>query len=208
MKTLLTLFAVVLTMSFAGCQEAAVEQPAVAQTEAARPAQTHSLSDLSLYQLEGSWTNQDGKEINLKELQGKPVLVAMIYASCGFACPRTVADLQRIEKGLAHTKLQDFKIVLATIDPERDTPARLKQFAEENGLDLDRWQLLTAQPETIQELAALLNVKYRKALNGEFAHSNLISVLNAQGELVHQQQGLGAAPEPTIDVMKGLLAPQ
>ncbi len=131
--------------------------------------------------------------------------MAMVYTSCAFACPRTLADLQRIEKGLTRFATEDFRIVLVSIDPVRDTPAQLAKFTAEHDLDQNRWTLLTAPEETTQELAAVLNVKYRKALNGEFAHSNLITVLNAQGEIVHQQQGLGAAPEETITVMKSLL---
>jgi protein SCO1 len=190
----------------AGCQETPEDQPVLdqAQTTVAAPANA-AISDLSIYNVSSDWTTQAGKEIKLEAFKGKPLLVSMVYTSCAFACPRTVADLQIIEKRLAAYKTDDFNVVLVTIDPARDTTARLQAFAAENNLDLNRWTLLTSSPDNIQELAALLNVKYRKAINGEFAHSNLITLLNAQGEIVHQQQGLGASPEETLTKMQELL---
>ncbi|AKQ46158.1 hypothetical protein TH63_11780 [Rufibacter radiotolerans] len=191
-----------------GCQDTPGDQPVLDQASTPAAVQANApVSDLSIYNLESDWTTQVGKEIKLDAFKGKPLLVSMVYTSCAFACPRTVADLQIIEKGLADYQTNDFHVVLVTIDPARDTTARLQAFAAENNLNLNRWTLLTSTSDNIQELAAILNVKYRKALNGEFAHSNLITLLNAQGEIVHQQQGLGASPEETLTKMKELLPP-
>jgi protein SCO1/2 len=52
------------------------------------------------------------------------------------------------------------------------------------------WTLLSGQPDDVLELAALLGVQYRQTRAGQFAHSNVITVLNAKGEIVHQQVGL------------------
>ncbi|WP_242920165.1 SCO family protein [Pontibacter liquoris] len=163
-----------------------------------------ALTDMSLYNLTSDWTNQNNQKMKLEKLRGKAQLVAMIYTSCGYACPRTVADLKSIEQELGKYKIGDVGIVLVSMDPDRDTPAKLKAFAKANQLDTRTWTLLTSQPDDIQELAALLNVKYSKDLNGNFSHSNIITVLNAQGEIVHQQEGLGTAPTQTVKVIQGL----
>ena len=42
----------------------------------------------------------------------------------------------------------------------------------------------------MRELAALLGVKYKQEADGAFSHSNLITILNPQGEIVHQRTGL------------------
>ena len=57
----------------------------------------------------------------------------------------------------------------------------------------------------IQELAVLLNMKYKNGGNGEIAHSNIITVLNAGGEIIHQQEGLGKDPDETVKTIDGLL---
>lgn len=165
---------------------------------------TGSLTDMSLYNLDSEWQNQEGKTVKLPELQGRVQLVAMIFTNCSYACPRIIADLKRIESDLQKSDRDDVGIVLVTMDPERDTPERLKEFATTNKLDASRWTLLTSKTENIQELGVLLNMKYRQETDGNFAHSNIISVLNEKGELVHQQEGLGTSPEATVKAIQGL----
>ncbi|HEY4650538.1 MAG TPA: SCO family protein [Pontibacter sp.] len=174
-------------------------------TEAATQAANSAISDLSVYNLDTDWTNQQGEPLKLPQLQGKIQLVAMVYTSCTYACPRIVSDLKRIEVSLEKYRKEDVGIVLVTMDPERDTPAQLKAFASENGLDPARWVLLTSKQENIQELAVLLNMKYKNEGNGNIAHSNIISVLNPAGEIIHQQEGLGAEPDETIKAIDALL---
>jgi protein SCO1 len=161
------------------------------------------LGDMSLYQLESEWQTEDNETIQLADLQGKVQLVAMMYTSCTYTCPRIVADLKRIEAGI--DKYKEVGIVLVTMDPANDTPEKLQEFARENKLDPNRWQLLTSNDESIQELAVLLNMKYKKSPNGDIAHSNIISVLNAQGEIIYQQEGLGKDPDETVKSIEAQL---
>ncbi|PKV75443.1 SCO family protein [Pontibacter ramchanderi] len=164
-----------------------------------------ALTDMSLYNLDSDWQNQRGEELKLQNFQGKVQLVAMVYTHCSYACPRIVADLKRIEMGLEQYKQEDIGIVLVTMDPARDTPARLLQFAESNNLNPKRWTLLTSEQDNIRELAALLNMKYKMELDGEISHSNIISVLNENGEIIHQAEGLGVEPDETVNAIKSLL---
>src|SRR5690606_20045681 len=92
---------------------------------------SETLPELSIYNLPSTWTTQDGKDIELKELQGDVVVIVMIYTTCKAACPRLVADMRNIESQVADTN-KTVKYVLVSIDPETDTPERLKQFAVDN----------------------------------------------------------------------------
>ena len=166
---------------------------------------TAGLTDMSLYQLESDWLNQNAEALKLQEFRGKVQLVAMVYTHCGYACPRIIADLKRIEMGLDQYKREDIGIVLVTMDPARDTPERLLDFAKSNNLDPNRWTLLTSEQDNIRELAALLNMKYKVELDGEISHSNIITVLNENGEIIHQAEGLGVEPDETVNAIKGLL---
>ncbi|PRY10110.1 protein SCO1/2 [Pontibacter ummariensis] len=186
------------------CSKPAAEHASASATHAtATP--TAALTDMSLYNLESEWQNQEGRKMKLPELQGKVQLVSMIFTNCSYACPRIIADLKRIETELQQLDRDDVGIVLVTMDPERDTPARLKEFATDNKLDPSRWTLLTGEAEAIRELSALLNMKYKQELDGNISHANMISVLNEQGELVHQQEGLGVSPEATVQAVQGLV---
>jgi protein SCO1/2 len=159
-----------------------------------------ALSGMSIYNLESTWLDTSAKEMRLDELRGDVVLVAMIYSSCKAACPRIIEDMRKIRAGLKSA--DGVRFVLVSIDPEVDTPEKLKQYAVEN--KLEDWEFLHGESQDVMELAMLLGVKYRKTSETDYAHSNVISVLDKQGEVVHQQEGLGVDPQQTIEAIKKL----
>lgn len=143
----------------------------------------------SLYQLEADWTNDAGAATPLAALRGQPVLIAMFFAQCEYACPMLVADLQRVRSSLPAEARARTRIVLVSFDTARDTPAALRAYRERLNLDA-AWTLLRGEPAAVQELAMLLGVKFKQEATGQFAHSNLITLLNADGEIAHQRPGL------------------
>lgn len=147
-------------------------------------------SGMSIYHLDQPWVNQNGDTVYLEDLRGSVVTGAMIYTSCDVACPRIVSDLKRLESWAAEKELlDDIQFLLVSFDPEIDKPEKLKQFALEAGLDPSRWTLLHGSDDQIRELSAVLNVKYKRTTDVHFAHSNILHVLNQQGELVYQKEG-------------------
>ncbi|TXK47541.1 SCO family protein [Pontibacter qinzhouensis] len=210
MKSSVLLFSLLLLVTVFSCQEqkeaSCCTKPATATaTKSTVKTVSGTLPDMSLYQLSSEWQNQAGITQPLAQLKGKVQLVAMVYTHCRYACPRIIADLKRIESSLDEYKRDDVGIVLITMDPDRDTPEKLRQFASANRLDPSRWTLLTSSHDNIRELAALLNMKYKTELDGEISHANIISVLTTTGELVHQQEGLGLDPDETIKSIKAQL---
>jgi len=164
-----------------------------------KPKQDQPISDLSIYNLPSQWTNQNGKTIVMKDLKGKVLVMVMIYTSCKAACPRLVADMRNIESRLPEEIKDRVKLLLISIDPEVDTPKRLKAFAIENKMDTPQWEFLRSTPENTREFAAVLAVNYKKIAPLDFSHSNIISVFNTQGELVFQQEGLGVNSDATVN---------
>lgn len=67
--------------------------------------------------------------------------------------------------------------------------------------------VLRGKPDDAQELAALLGVIYRQDAKGDFAHSNLITVLNVEGEIMRQQPGINLPPDEIIAKLKTVIAP-
>jgi protein SCO1/2 len=59
----------------------------------------------------------------------------------------------------------------------------------------------------VRELAALLGVNYRKDARGQYAHSNILTVLSPNGEMVHQQMGLNQSPDESVKQLLHLLQP-
>jgi protein SCO1/2 len=159
----------------------------------------NSITDESIFNLNGIWHNQNNDSLQLKDLKGKVLVVVMIYTSCKAACPRLVADVRDIESKMPKDKLSDLNFILVSIDPDIDTPARLKKFAFENKMDAQHWTFLQGTKASVQEFANVLSVKYKEIAPMDFSHSNIISVFNTQGELIHQQEGLGVNNKETVD---------
>lgn len=147
------------------------------------------LTARSIYQLDSTWTNDAGKAVALTSLRGRPVVLAMFFASCEYACPVIVNDIQRLRAALPEAVRASTQIVLVTFDTVRDTPAALRAFRARMSLDAS-WTLLRADEGSVQELAMLLGVKFKQDARGQFAHSNLLTLLNAEGEIAHQHAGL------------------
>ncbi|UKJ08511.1 SCO family protein [Solitalea lacus] len=172
-------------------------QYAVAQSQEG-PNKSQNFTDLSIYNLPSKWTNQNGNEIELKELKGKVLVMVMIYTSCKAACPRLVADMRNIEAQLPKDIKGKVKLILVSIDPATDTPKRLKEFSVVNKMEGDQWVFLQSTEENTREFAAVLAVNYKRISPMDFSHSNIISVFNADGELMHQQEGLNVNNEETV----------
>lgn len=105
--------------------------------------------------------NHEGKPFQLHDLKGSSVLVSFIFTRCPLPkmCPLTVTRNKAL---LAEWKKQGMKpplkLLLVTLDPAFDTPAVLKKFAKDRGLDTTHVTLATGAPQALTDLAAEFNV--------------------------------------------------
>lgn len=159
------------------------------------------ISDMSIYNLPDKWTNQNGENIELKDYKGNVLVMVMIYTSCKAACPRLVADMRNIEQQISNKQKENVKFILVSIDPEVDTPERLKEFSIENEMTNNHWVFLRSNEDQTREFAAVLAVNYKKISPIDFSHSNIISVFNKEGEMVYQQEGLGVSYDKTVETI-------
>lgn len=167
--------------------------------------QTAALPEESLYNDTDVFTNQDGKSVQLKSFAGKVTVASMVFTHCAYACPRLTADIKAIADKLQAQGISDINYVLVSFDTKRDNPERLKAFASEMELDKN-WTLLQGSDDAVRQLSVLLNVQYEKAPDGNFAHSNLITVLDRQGRVITQLEGLEADNAETVASIQQLAA--
>lgn len=171
------------------------------ESDASLDKNVSGISEESIFNLTSKWQTEEGEVIQLQDLKGKNLVMVMIYTSCQAACPRLVADMRNIEAEIPDEKVKNIRFVLVSIDPETDTPQRLKAFAIENLMDGEQWTFLQGTESGIREFANVLAVKYKQISPMDFSHSNIISVFNSNGELVHQQEGLGVDNKETVETI-------
>ena len=164
--------------------------------------QNENIDPDSIFNLQSSWEKPDGTEIKLEELKGKVLTMVMIYTSCKTACPRLTADMKDIESKVGKQNSDELQYVLVSIDPEHDTPERMRAFIKNNKLEGKQWVFLRGSEEDTRELANVLAVKYKKITPMDFSHSNIISVFSKSGVLAYQKEGLNIDINTTVDKIK------
>ena len=105
-------------------------------------------------------TNQHDQRVDLASWPGKTVVLVPFLTLCSDICPLTTGNLLQAEQSLrrdhAASKVQ---IVEISVDPKRDTPARLAAYAKLTGV---RYQLVTEPPNELAELAKFFGFSYEK----------------------------------------------
>ena len=183
------------------CQSGEVQIPTKENEKEVSLLDSNAITDESIFQLNSEWNTEEGNKIKLAELKGKVLVMVMIYTTCKAACPRLVADMQNIAQQIPKENKNSIQYILVSIDPLNDTPKKLKSFAVRNKMDGEEWTFLQGSESTVQEFANVLSVKYKEISPMDFSHSNIISVFNQKGELIHQQEGLGVNNKETVEVI-------
>jgi protein SCO1/2 len=147
----------------------------------------------SLYQLDARLTDQAGQARGLDLYRGSPVLVTMFYGSCQATCPLIIDTLRSTERGLPPAQRAKLRVLLVSFDPERDTPEALGRIAATRHIDTSRWTLASTDADTVRDIAALLDLQYRKLPSGEFSHATVIALLSPRGEIEARSTQLGRA---------------
>ena len=158
-----------------------------------------NLPSNSIYNLSSTWENQDDHTVKFKDFIGKTMVVVMIYTSCKTACPILVADMKSIKSKIPTNILKETNLVLVSIDPEVDTPAKLHEFAKTNGMQGEPWIFLRGNEDSTKEFANVLSMKFKKVSPMDFSHSNLITVFNKKGEMISQEQGAGINADKVVE---------
>lgn len=163
------------------------------------------LPGASVYNLSSQWTTQDGRRMPLASLRGEPVVLAMIYTSCADTCPLIVQNMLNIHDEIPAAARMHTHFALFSFDTARDTPDHLKAYAKGLSLSPRDWTLFHGDDNAVRELAAVLGIAYRRKPNGDFSHSVMITLLDADGVIVYQQNGIEGHSTALERKLDGLL---
>ncbi len=94
--------------------------------------------------------DQNGETFSSEELAGHPWVASFIFTKCAGFCPTLVRDM-KLEIA-DRVKDPEVRYVTITVDPEYDTPEKLKQYADVYGVDAEKWKFLTGDKDTIYRI--------------------------------------------------------
>jgi protein SCO1/2 len=173
------------------------------------PAFAVAASDLptdSLYRVNVSMTDARTHRFSLGDRRGQPQIVTMFYTSCKFTCPMLVDAAKGVRAELGAGERSRLGVTFVSLDPARDTPARLAGTARERDLESPEWTLAVPSPRDVPMLAGLLGIKYRRLADGDFNHTNALVLLDAEGRIVARTERVGGKPDPAfVDAVRRAL---
>ena len=150
-------------------------------------------------------TTQDNARLSLRELRGKVVAVTFIYASCADTCPLLTAKLAGLQAKLGADFGPKVFFVSVTVDPERDTPAVLRRYAQAYGAKPVGWAFLTGTAAEIGEVERKYGVFAKKTPRGDVDHTFLTSLIDRDGVLRVQYLGTRFDPSELLADLQSLL---
>jgi protein SCO1/2 len=151
------------------------------------------------------FTTAEGRTVRLGDYRGKPLVVSLVYTSCYHICPTTTRYLARVvEIARAALGEESFRVVTIGFDSARDTPAAMRAFAREQGVDLPGWDFLSGDRATIAALSRDLGFQFFPSAHG-FDHLIQATVLDAEGRVYRQVYGMQFETPLLVEPLKELV---
>ncbi len=163
-------------------------------------------SNESVYQVDIKLQDQNGQTQPWSANKGRVRIVTMFYSSCPHTCPLTIESIKLLESHLHALSRERLEVDLISLDPDRDTPEKLKASAKSRGVDELRWHLYRTNAADVRLIAALLGIQYRKLPDGEFNHSSTLILLDMKGHILARSEQNGKEDQKFIIAVARALA--
>ncbi len=133
------------------------------------------------------FTNQLGRAVSLAELRGNAVAITFIFTRCPFPtfCPLMTSNFKSVYELLLTNPnaATNWQLLEITIDPEFDTPARLKEHATRLKADSARWSFLTGMLVDVTALSEQFGLQFTREPGGGISHNLRTVVIDAAGRV-------------------------
>ncbi|WP_203287560.1 SCO family protein [Metabacillus sp. cB07] len=154
------------------------------------------------YEIEDfSYTNQDGEKVGLSDLKGEVWVANFIFTSCDTVCPPMTAHMTELQKQLKAEGLDDVRLVSFSVDPEVDTPEKLKEYAGRYPLSLDNWDFLTGYKQSDIDAFAKNSFKtivQKPEGQDQVIHGTLFYLVDQNGKVMKDYDGVENVPYEEI----------
>ena len=168
----------------------------------------HKVSDIEL-------VNQLGDTVNLYDIQNRMIVANFFFTRCPTICPtmtRNMAKLQqsfsRLKEGRRVIDSSVVRFISFSVDPERDTVAQLKQYADKFGVNHDNWWMLTGSKKSIYDFALnelKLGLQDGEGVDSSFIHSQKFVLIDRDKIVRGYYNGLDTLSLRKLSIDIGLL---
>ena len=151
------------------------------------------LGQISDFQL----TERDGQTKNLADLRGEIWVADFFFSTCPGPCPILTSRMAEVAQAVRRTKGK-VRIVSITVDPQTDTPERLRQYAEQYSAGKNWWFLTGSMKEIYRlaregmKLAVEENPPESSAQAGKMLHSTKVALVDGWGQVRAYYNGTDA----------------
>lgn len=142
-----------------------------------------------------SLVDQRGDTVTLEQFRGHAVLVVFAYGHCETVCPLVVHDALAV---VEQSRASEPVLLIVTLDPWRDTPARLASIAAAWRLPPHAHVLSGSVEQVEATLDAWAIARARDGRTGEIVHPTMVHLIDRHGRLAFVARGAAAALAPLI----------
>ncbi|KAB7708196.1 redoxin domain-containing protein [Bacillus aerolatus] len=154
-------------------------------------------------------TNQNNEKVSLEDLKGKVWIADLIFTNCTTVCQPMTKNMTDLQKMLEEEGIEDYRMVSFSVDPEVDTPEKLKEYISYYDADEKKWDLLTGyEPEYIREFAEknFQTLAVPDPNSNQVMHGTSFYLVNKEGTVVKNYSGAEDVPfEEIVQDVKTLV---
>jgi protein SCO1/2 len=140
-----------------------------------------------------SFLNQDGKKITEKDVAGKVYVAGYFFTTCKGICPKMNNNMKLVYERFKND--HDFLILSHTCDPETDSAAQLKKYADSMAVNTQQWIFLTGRKDSLYTMARISYtiddpVNNLKSIDDDFLHTQFWALVDRNGDVRKIYDGL------------------
>ncbi len=133
-------------------------------------------------------TDEEGRQVSLRQQAGKVLLVNFVTSRCTDACPRVTRELLGLQKTLGNRMGRDVVFFSIALDPRVDSRGAMRTFAADLGVEFNGWRFLTGTPAELETARRAFGVQILDAPAGtdsslDFVHSAAVFLVDRAGAL-------------------------
>jgi protein SCO1/2 len=140
-----------------------------------------------------SFTNQDNRAITEKDVAGKVYVAEYFFTTCRGICPKMNTNMKKLYERFKNEK--NFLILSHTVDPETDTVARMKRYADSIGTSTGNWWFLTGKKDSLYRTARISYLlddpkNANDKIEDQFIHTQFFALVDKSGRVRKIYDGL------------------